>query len=373
LLEAAASELGWEFRGAKVAQVDYRPGRSVVVQFRVDTGGTRPARETLVAAEGVRLPESVGTFSDGVRSIGVWRFPDDPFLPGLATARDPARVARLLAQIGVTTGEDLRVATRSYRPRHRAVIEVLAPPHRVFLKVVRPARIELLQRLHAVVADHVPVPHTLGWSADLGIVVLEAIAGTSLRHEVERGASGPSAEAIAALLDAIPPMAGARHVTGPAARAGGHARLLGAVVPEARSRLTEITRRLESAAGDAEVAVHGDLHSAQVMVNGPDLVGLVDIDTMGIGRRADDLATLLAHLAASSLRTGNPGAFNEYWAGLIGHFDRMTDPADLRLRVAGAAIGFATGPFRVQMKDWPTETLRRIKPAERWLASADGA
>ena len=70
-------------------------------------------------------------------------------------------------------GEDLRLATRSYRPRHRAVIEVLAPPNRIFLKLVRPARIELLQRLHAVVADHVPVPHTLGWSADLGIVVLE--------------------------------------------------------------------------------------------------------------------------------------------------------------------------------------------------------
>ncbi|WP_341854822.1 hypothetical protein [Brachybacterium sp. GPGPB12] len=43
--------------------------------------------------------------------------------------------------------------------------------------------------------------------------------------------------------------------------------------------------------------VHGDFYEAQVFVQDGRVVGLLDIDTVGPGRRADDLACLLAHLS----------------------------------------------------------------------------
>ena len=57
---------------------------------------------------------------------------------------------------------------------------------------------------------------------------------------------------------------------------------------------------------------------------------------------------------------------------MIGAFDRLIDPSELRLRVAAAVLGFATGPFRVQHKNWRLETERRVSLAERWIAGEIG-
>ena len=163
----------------------------------------------------------------------------------------------------------------------------------------------------------------------------------------------------------------AGEVAGPHERASEHARLLEAVAPELAPRIRALVDRLDSVTAGPQSAVHGDFHSSQILVHGKTVVGLVDVDTAGVGERADDLAGLLGHLATLALGSRARRDIERYGVALINDFDRRTDPAGLRLRVAGVVLGLATGPFRVQLPRWPKDTERRVALAESWVASAD--
>jgi aminoglycoside phosphotransferase (APT) family kinase protein len=116
--------------------------------------------------------------------------------------------------------------------------------------------------------------------------------------------------------------------------------------------------------------VHGDFHSSQVLVDAGRVVGLVDVDTAGVGQRTDDLANLIGQLSTLTLFSSQRRAIEAYIAQLLAHFDRITDPAALRLRVAAVVLGLATGPFRVQSNDWVEETWTRLALARKWVTAA---
>ncbi len=357
-----------------VSQVRYVPARSVTVQFRakIVTAAGRPAQTTLVAASGIKVPDDVPVFAADGLEIAFWQFPNDPFLPGLAAATDDNRVSELLERLGAPP-EPVKLRTRAYRAGRRAVIEASGRSHRIFLKVIRPERTAALQLAHTSLADHVPVPHTFGWSRELGIVALQAMAGRTLRAALTaRSKRVPTGADLVALLDLFPePDDTAGKTAGPHERAAEQARLLEAVAPELTTRIRAIVDRLGSVTAGPLSAVHGDFHSSQVLVNGKTVVGLVDVDTAGIGERADDLAGLLGHLATLALDSRARRDIERYGVALINDFDRRTDPAGLRLRVAGVVLGLATGPFRVQLPHWAKDTERRVALAESWIASAD--
>src|SRR5699024_10283018 len=65
-------------------------------------------------------------------------------------------------------------------------------------------------------------------------------------------------------------------------------------VRQLRHGLGALEQRMDMRPHDV---VHGDFYEAQVFVEDGRVVGLLDIDTVGPGRRADDLACLLAHLS----------------------------------------------------------------------------
>ncbi len=254
----------------RVTQVRYVPGTSVVVQYRARVG--RPDRPsgpvTLVAASGLPVLEETPVISDGDTSIAVWRVPADPFLPGLAAASDPARVTALLERLGAPPGA-AQLRTRAYRPGRRAVIEAIAPSARVFLKIVRPHKVAELQRRHVAMAAALPVPHSYGWAEELGLVALQAMPGKTLRKAVESGTRRlPDGNTHLALLDLLPSLGDAAARRTPVwARAGSHARLIGAVLPEQAARAGALAERIaDTAAPGPEVPVHGDFHSSQVLV-----------------------------------------------------------------------------------------------------------
>jgi hypothetical protein len=365
---------GGELRSHKASQVRYVPGSSVTVEYRakVRWSGGATTNEILVAAAGISSPEGTASFAaDGIE-VSFWRYPDDPFLPGLASATNPDRVAGLLEQLGVTPGK-VRLRTRAYRPGRRAVVEVNTPRARIFLKIVRPERVASLQEIHVAVAGHVPVPHSFGWSRDLGIVAMQALQGRTLRKSLSSGSRRqPGPAALIALLDQFPdPGASPRVVAGPHERAAGHARMLATVAPDLAGRLGAIVERMQEVEPEDAVPVHGDFHSSQVLVSGSDVVGLVDVDTAGVGERANDLAGMLGHLATLSLTEPSRRNIERYGAELIREFDTQVDPVGLRLRVAGVVLGLATGPFRVQSQRWPAETEQRVALSERWIDSAE--
>ena len=372
ILDAVLTEVGAGTSEVKPVQVRYVPERSVIVQYQADVEwADHTSRETLVIASGVDVPDTTPQLEVDDNLVSVWRYPRDPFLPGLEAAVDPSRVRKLLADLG-SPQPGTKLRRRAYRPGRRAVIEAVSPSARIFIKVVRPDRIAKIQSKHVTLAEHIPVPHSYGWSAELGLITLQAMAGKTLRSVLESGSRRlPEPEQILGLLDALPMPGDDDVVDGPVAAASGHARLLKAIAPDLAGDIDDILGAVGAANNDAPVPVHGDFHSSQILVRGAEIVGLVDVDSAGAGMRADDLAGLLGHLATLALTSSKRKSMSGYGARLIEEFDKHTDPRSLRLRTAGVILGLATGPFRVQENVWPAATKRRIELAMQWVNSAE--
>ena len=372
ILNVLVSEVGASVLDSEVTQVRYVPNRLSVVQYKVavDWGGANSA-ETFVASSGLDVPGDVPQVEVDGSLISVWRYPRDPFLPGLASATDPGRVARLLEDLG-SPQPRTSLRRRSYRPGRRAVIEAVSPSARLFIKVVRPSIVGEIQKKHIRLAGRLPVPNSHGWSGDLGLIVLEAMVGKTLRKVLEIGSRRlPSPQDVINLLNRFPVDSEvAAMVGGPVSAARSHAKLLSILAPGMSAEIGSALNAIESAEDVEPVGVHGDFHSSQILVKGDQIVGLVDVDTAGRGQAADDYAGLLGQLSTLALTSSRRKTITSYSESLLNAFDQVTNPRDLRLRTAAVILGLATGPFRVQRTTWPAETQRRIKLTKQWTDAA---
>ena len=359
---------------AKPVQVRFVPGRSVTARFsatvEVASGDTRV--DTFVVSVGLRVASGIAIVTAHGRDVAVWRYPADPFLPGLPSVTEPTAAGRLLEQVGIESS-GIALRTRAYRPSRRAVVEIQTPQDRVFAKVVRPAKVADLQRLHTSLAQSAPIPMSLGWSETSGIAMLQALGGRSLRTAIEDDEQAlPSAGALLDLLGTLKGSRGGPSRPSLVERVGDHAVFLGTIIPDARDRVDHIAHTISSMAErEDRRAIHGDFHASQIMVDQSQITGLVDIDTVSPGEPTDDLANFLAHLAAlASARPDLGPRISAYGTELLGVFDVVADPRQLRLRISAALLGYASGPFRVQETEWRSETTARIEAAAEWLDAA---
>ncbi|MBO0609933.1 phosphotransferase [Myceligenerans salitolerans] len=389
LLEAAVATTGGELVDWRVRQVDHRPGSATTVAYRASVrrnGVTRS--ETLGASVGRSRDGArpgVVTLSDGDTTVAVWQFPGDPALPALPRAFDPAAVEELLAGMGVApdgrTGPELTI--RAYRPTRRAVVEARSASARVFLKVLRPRKVADLHARHALLfGAGLPVPRPLGWSDD-GLLVLSPLHGTEMRTAARDGSPLPSPHDVLRLLDQLP--AGVCELPRRPAwseSAGHYAAVIGATLPDEAGRAADLAgtiRERLAERGTGTDPTHGDLYEAQIMLTQGRVTGLLDVDSAGPGHRADDLACLVAHLDVLSLVSrADPASAaraarmrrlaDEYAAGFVAApADRGADPRDLSARVAGVLLSLATGPYRVQEREWQAATTRRLDAVAGWL------
>ena len=344
----------------RVRQVDHRPGSSTTVAYDATVRG-RDGTVRQVLGASTRA---------GCAGPEVWRFPLDPALPALATATDEAAVRELLTSFGIARGP-VRLDVRSYRPRRRAVVEVRAPRCRLFLKVLRPPAVQGLHQRHVLLRGAgLPVPRSLGWSA-AGLLVLEALPGRSLRALLREGAAAPDAAAVVALLDRLPEQVCAFPRRASWTDSVAHyARITGSALPEEAERAGQLAERVTALAGDrsGDEPSHGDFYETQLLLDGTRISGLIDVDTVGPGRRADDLACLLAHVnVLAQMEPTHRASSLTLMSGWAAEFDCAVDPVELRARVAGVLVSLATGPYRVQQAGWQGATRDRLDLAEHWL------
>lgn len=362
---------GLTVAAAEAVQVTHWPGRSVTVRYKTDLIGEGVLGQQQLVAIGGKVPDGVAVVENGSRRIGIWRVPHDPFLPGLAAAMDPPVAARLMADLGVPGGQ---CATRlvAYRPGKRAVVHVSASggsSASVYLKLLPPGEIERLHDQHRRIALVLPIPESLGLSREHGLVALRTLSGITLRQALIQGSELPAPEALLALPGVLPTPAEHLSAASPIQRAASVAGMLSFLLPARSGQIAHLLNQIGQETREANVPVHGDFYESQVMVDSGRVVGMLDIDTYGWGRPADDPATLLGHLAV--LDQSMPVApVRSFASRLIQHCDRVLDPIDLRLRVAAVVLGLATGPFRVQRANWPALTRARLDLAGRWCASA---
>jgi aminoglycoside phosphotransferase (APT) family kinase protein len=383
LLSAAAAAVGAQLGAASITQVDHDPRRHCTVSYQaqLDWADGRRSDELFVATTSVDgPPEGAAVLTSGDLQVGLWRWPFDPCLPGLLDAVAPERLA---VRLGHVAPGPWRTSVLSYRPGRRAVVRAECEHRAVVVKLVRPERAAALalrhQRLHAA---GVAVPELLAADLDAGFLVLEALEGRTVREVLTdpmATATAPGHDAVDALGELLAAVAPVELDHRPARRSPlgdvtVHARTLVALVPEHTARLERLLCRLApdepgpSAAIGAGVTVHGDLHDAQVMVDGRGrLGGLIDLDDCGTGVAADDLGNLWGHAATISLVA--PGPASSVWLAGVEQLVRTggCDTAQVARRAAAVALSLATGPFRVRDHDWVDQTVARLAIAERLI------
>jgi aminoglycoside phosphotransferase len=374
ILRAALRDTGGEVLAWRTHQVDLQPRRGSTAAYRVRVrwADGRVSEERFGAFTGAPPPGAL-TVGDADDRVTVWRFPHDPYLPGLAAAHDPVAVADLLRTFGLGGGP-ARLRVRAYRPRRRAVIEAVGASGRLFLKVVRPERVEPLHERHRLLTGAgVPAPQSLGYTPE-GVLVLSALPGQTLREALrDPDTPVPSGAAILELLGRLPPeLTAAPRRRSWLDRAGHYAAVVAGALPGESERVTRLAEAVAAEAGTGPtVPVHGDFYENQVRVRDGRITGLLDIDTAGPGDRIDDLACLLGHLSVLTRHGREPAtAVGRIGARYLAAFERVVDPADLRYRVAAVVLSLATGPHRVQELQWQRATRYRIDLAQRWLDSA---
>ena len=323
-------------------------------------------------------------FAAGDRQVAAWLYPRDPDLPGLVRAAFAEGVAQLLTEHAVlgwpVSPGQVQLALVGYRPRRRAVLRAdIAGPNglqTLFLKVLKDDAVAPTARRHQLLRDAgLPVPEVAA-ATDDQVLVLRALGGRTLAHALFDEASPCPGEALVALLDALPPEAAElpRH-TPWADAVGQYAHTVGAALPILQPRLAAIQDRV--AAGLDKIppgieATHGDFHESQVFVHGGRVVGLLDVDRVGPGHRADDLACLIAHLATIQGMTSEQAQrVDRQAAEWMSVFDRRVDPAELRLRAAAVVVSLATGPYRTQQAGWQQATDAIVTRAEQLLLAVE--
>lgn len=370
MLAAAAGARDQRVVAAKPVQVSWRPGRSLHVQYdaQIEIHGASPQTATFVAATGGEPPAGATALTRDGAQVAVWPMREDPYLPGIAVALDPEASGRLLDSLGAPGGP-VTARVRAYRPGRRAVVELVRPGFRAFVKVVQPHRIAALQARHALLANHLRVPASHGWSDEHGLVVLEALPGLTLREALTvPNERVPSATDLFALLDQIPdPGDGVMHAS-PARTVAGHAALIQRLLPDESETIAAIVGGCEQATTSGEaVPVHGDYYEAQVLTQDGSLTGLLDIDSVAMGERVSDFANFIGHLAVWGPLSPDAERVAGYTRAMTATALERADKDTLGRQVAAVIVGLATGPFRTLTRNWPQDTRDRLAFAAAWL------
>jgi len=383
VLQAALAASGIGLADHEIRSVHRRGGSSASVVYDValmEVGEQRQAQ--LVAHVDARtVPDGATIVQAGDVAIHVWRFPHDPYLPGLPSALDPVRVRGMLDRVGGPPGE-VTLHTLAYRPTRRAVIEVALGVDRgrvLFLKVLGGRtskrvreRTEALAEVHRRLGRHLPVPRLIGSSPGQGLIAMTALPGRTLRTLVVNGSPLPDPTDLVELSRRLARIRNVSTGADPRRYADitRHVRHLSHLLPDEAPLLARIAAKVATLAGPVGT-VHGDLHDGQLLFRDDvSLTGVLDVDGVGPGDLASDAGRLVAHVEAADLAADLAASAREYPEQLWEAYRDLVDPRETAKGAAAAWVGLATGPYRAHRPDWPTATRARLARAAAWLERA---
>lgn len=384
-LAPAVESGGGVIQQVALRQADYVAGERLAASYEaVVEWPAGPQPEILGAAvfasgetRGERPTEIAGMPAD------VWRYPEDPYLPGLPEATDSSFVGPLLQRLGVPAGAVVTV--RGYAARSRAMIEVLSPPaqgklvfrpgegfgsatpvSQVFFKLVRPEDLDRIVAAHEAFAEALPVARLVDVDRERGLLVTSPLPGVPFWSALIDGSDAlPGPTALIETLDRVrdvPLDAEARMPSTRSVRA--NMRTLATLLPEQADALARFEERLGEDAPQPEITVHGDFHEVQLLVAGGAVTGVVDLDDAGRGHRVDDLATILGRLYAyARVEPQVAERVDTYVTNALLDWRDEVDPLELRRRMCAVTMNHALMPFRFQEPDWPERCARGIAVA----------
>lgn len=328
-----------------VLDAKYEPGSRAVVLY--EHGGAL-VRGDLTADVGPDIPVARTGCQDGplIVSPGLRLsvFPDDPDLPWLSRAIDPATLASLLRTAGAVATPpqagpiQCRVRLLRYRPGKRATLLVETWPGRkayvakVYHDPGKAAAVATEARALAslrlpgrVLRFAEPILH----APELALLVQGAVGGTTLDQFLNTAhgcaaAGWPGVRLAAWALAELHALPVSSHRPRPVElelrRFGARARAaatvdvrLGTVLADLADRLVQLRARLPR---ERPGMVHGDCKPSQFMLAG-DHVVLLDLDHCGVADPVGDLGTFLATLRQRAVRHWLAGADPRFAGQLV--------------------------------------------------------
>lgn len=377
LLVAAVQHSGGRLVSWQLDHVDSAPNHSTTATYYAEVDWPHGRRTELLGVSArVGAPSKTDAraeiFADGDREVAVWIYPRDPDLPGLIRAAYPEQLADLINARSLAgrpiEPSELNVRMIGYRPRRRAVVKAQVGDVVFYVKVLRSKVFDDVLLRHRLLRDAgLPAPEVLA-ATDDHLLVLRQLPGRPLATAIFASEPPCSADDLINILDAMPQAVADLERRPPWSDAVAHyATIVSQAMPSEEARLSwlvdEITAGLRGFPLGNE-PTHGDFHEGQLYVAGGRIVGMLDIDTVGPGRRADDLACLIAHLSTvQGMNTDQEARVRRLLAQWVPVFDERVDPVELRLRAAAVIVSLATGPYRGQEPDWQAQTSKIVSAA----------
>lgn len=381
--------------GASVAQafpmlIDYSPGRSLYVAFlafvewpdhadEIILGGMARADGAVFGAE-VEGPEGM--------PIGVWKCSDDPYVPGIAAARDPVFVEELLERLGLAGGR-VKIEQLAYVPRSRAVIRVSreavggplrftpgqgftkpTPEPLLYLKALRPDKVERTRRAQAGLEGRIPIAPCLADFEDLSLLAYGHVHGSTLFDCLVDGTHPvPDGHELVELLDRFSDAEVDQQARiGTRESTHMHAEILMAIMPAMADRVKRFLDRFGEDLPQPEITIHGDFHEEQLLLGPSGLNAVLDLDDCGRGQRLDDMAMMLSRLYSyAETEPHGRDKIAAYIDALLEAWSEHVNPRELRRRMAGAVLDMAVVPFREHEYNWRSSVREGIERAERAL------
>lgn len=374
-LELAVNSLGGSVRSWHLAKLQHRPGAGATGIYSVDVAfADRPDRTEYVCITSSNVPECglpMVRLQNGGINLTAWLYPGDPVLAGLPAACDPSAVAA--AAFGGGTADLTMV---NYRPLRRAVLTAVQGQNRVFIKVVRPDRVQALLRRHRMLIEAgIPAPEALPGPGE-GVAILRQAAGTPLAQALmDDGAQDLDPQTLVSLLRRLPEdVLGLSRRSAWAERAADYAKAAAAVLPGEQDRIFRLAESVSNLLSTTDagplVPTHGDFYEANILVDCGRITGLLDVDSLGPGHLVDDLACFIGHLAVLPAVHSGYVHVPEAMERFLRAFDTEVDPAGLRGRAAGVALSLIAGA-KTAGGSWEADALQRLQAAEELAAQAD--
>jgi aminoglycoside phosphotransferase (APT) family kinase protein len=387
-------------RMARRTYARYKPGRSCVVAYELDVGGSRldvyaraHTRESFARRAG-QLSGDLGGGTPLGSAVGLQEaavivrpFTGDRRIPALGELWDEDRRRRLLAELlphdpSLWSAELERLR---YWPERRftCCLTVGGEP-RAALKAYAAGPYSKAARAVAAFRDcRTPrIPRVRASSERHRIIVFEWLSGERLDRAMGNSDFDPAGvEQVGAALAELHlhPTTGleTKDPRDRAAFLNDRAKWVAAVDPELARRSARLAKRLAASLTDGrseQRAIHGDFSPAQVLLNAAS-PAIIDLDDAGRGDPARDLGSFAAQLERRAID-------GEIFAGRMEPFRHAllsgyaagggppVDPDRVRLWTAVELFARAPGAFRRRGKAWRERVRALVARAEEVLWAA---
>ena len=299
------------------------------------------------------------------KPVELFRYPEDPRLPGLSKVADPETALVLMNRhVWAIPTRRAKVQLIRYRPASRAVLRHSAGRVKFYVRVMRPNAVpRLLNTQELIGASGFVVPRLAGCWEKGGVVWFSEIPGKNLRRRIQLGK----------LPDPSPILDGLQTLWRvPLERRGGRPFNLSAAYERAKRSFTHNVRDNSAAQRSLNEATksldpfvqswrptgiaHNDFYDDQMLALSDGRIALVDFEEAGPGDSMLDVGNFLAHLrwasrfGRRSRRSGSGAYYQVFRSAALERFRWGED--ELGLREAVCLFRICTNVVRRPQQDW---------------------